>query len=148
MSNAHLHKAKKARNDLFYTRREDVEKELEHYTDQLEGRWVYMPFDTEKSAFWQYFKDNFHRLKLKHITATNYDLGEGAFRYDYDGKEETIAKLEENGDFRSEECTKIMDECDLVCSNGPFSLFRDTIYWLNGGRFIKDKDGNYVRQEK
>lgn len=72
MSNTHLHKAKKAKNDCFYTRREDVEKELKHYEDQLEGKWIYMPFDTAKSAFWQYFKDNFHRLKLKHITATSW----------------------------------------------------------------------------
>lgn len=149
MSNAHLHKAKKAKADEYYTRLIDIEKELSHYQDQLQGKWVYCPFDDYRwSNFVKYFKDNFNTLELKHLTATNYDLGEGAFRYDYDGKEETITKLEENGDFRSEECTKIMDECDLVCSNGPFSLFRDTIYWLNGGRFIKDKDGNYVRQEK
>lgn len=34
MSNTHLHRARVQKNDLFYTRREDVEKELAHYEDQ------------------------------------------------------------------------------------------------------------------
>ena len=105
MSNAHLHAAKKARNDLFFTRRQDVEKELAHYEDQLEGKWVYMPFDTAKSAFWQYFKDNFHKLKLKHITATSWfkdnEDGKG-HRLDYDGVEETDVILQGKGSFDSE----------------------------------------------
>ena len=33
MSNAHLHEAKRKKNDCFYTRRQDVEKELAHYGD-------------------------------------------------------------------------------------------------------------------
>ena len=134
MSNAHLHKARKARNDRFYTRREDVEKELAHYETQLEGKWIYMPFDTEKSAFWQYFKDNFNKLKLKHITATSWyqDNPDGkGHRLDYDGETETDVILQGNGSFDSEECTEIMKACDLVCSNPPFSRFRDVIKWLN-----------------
>lgn len=35
-----------------------------------------------------------------------------------------------NGDFRSDECTKIKDECDIVITNPPFSLFRQFISWL------------------
>jgi hypothetical protein len=31
----------------------------------------------------------------------------------------------ENGDFRSEECIKILQETDIVVTNPPFSLFRD-----------------------
>lgn len=30
----------------------------------------------------------------------------------------------------SEECTKIKDECDIVITNPPFSLFREFINWL------------------
>ena len=40
--------------------------------------------------------------------------------------------LEDDGDFRSEECTKIKDEYDCVITNPPFSLFRYFIKWLNG----------------
>ena len=52
-------------------------------------------------------------------------------RYDYDGVNETITMLNGNGDFRSEECTKIKDECDIVITNTPFSLFMEFIKWLS-----------------
>lgn len=134
MSNTHLHEAKRKKNDCFYTRRQDVDKELAHYEEQLEGKWVYMPCDTAKSAFWQYFKDNFNKLKLKHITATSWyqDNPDGkGHRLDYDGVEETDVILEGNGDFQSEECTNIMKSSDIVITNPPFSLFRAFIKWLN-----------------
>jgi len=130
--NEHLHKAKKNKNDEFYTRYADIEKEVSHYRDQLEGKWVYSPCDDYRwSNFPKYFKDNFHHYGLKHYTATCYDIGDGAWRYDYDGETETITPLQGNGDFQSEECTKIMKDCDIVITNPPFSLFRAFIKWLN-----------------
>lgn len=136
-----LHKAKKAKNDEWYTRYEDIEKEVVNYKEQLKGLWIYCPCDDYRwSNFWKYFYDNFDNLQLKRLTATNYDIGEGAFRADYDGENMTVIPLEGNGDFRSEECTKIKDECDLVCTNFPFSIFRDAFYWLCGGEFRKEGD--------
>ena len=130
--NEHLHAAKRAKNDEFYTRIQDVEKELSHYKDQLQGKWVYSPCDDYRwSAFPRYFTDHFKELGLRHYTCTNYDLGDGAWRYDYDGETTTVTKLEGNGDFQSEECTAIMRDCDLVCTNPPFSLWRAFIRWLN-----------------
>ena len=130
--NEHLHKAKKTKYDEFYTRYVDIEKELSHYKDQLQGKWIYSPCDDYRwSNFPKYFKDNFHNLNLKHYTSTCYDIGEGAWRYDYDGETETITQLEGNGDFQSEECTQIMKDCDIVITNPPFSLFRQFIKWLN-----------------
>ena len=32
-----------------------------------------------------------------------------------------------NGDFRSPECVEILRECDIVCTNPPFSLFREFV---------------------
>ena len=32
-----------------------------------------------------------------------------------------------NGDFRSQECIDILNECDIVCTNPPFSLFREFV---------------------
>ena len=32
-----------------------------------------------------------------------------------------------NGDFRSPECIEILKECDIVCTNPPFSLFREFV---------------------
>ena len=38
--------------------------------------------------------------------------------------------LEGNGDFRSEEVTKLRDEADIVVTNPPFSLFREFWVWV------------------
>lgn len=133
-NNGNLHNAKRAKNDEFYTRYEDIEKEVVNYKDQLEGLWVYCPCDDYRwSNFYKYFKNNFSELKLRHLTATNYDIGEGAFRADYDGFTEAVAQLVGDGDFRSPECAKIKDDCDIVITNPPFSLFRDFIAWLKEG---------------
>lgn len=132
MSNAHLHEAKRKKNDEFWTRYVDIEKELTHYKGQLKGKWVYSPCDDFRlSEFKNYFVTNFSDLGIKHYTCTNYDLGDGAYRFDYDGENTTITPLEGNGDFQSEECTKIMKDCDIVITNPPFSLFRTFIKWLN-----------------
>lgn len=129
--NACLHKAKKAKNDEFYTRYEDIEKEMVHYTEHLKGKVIYCPCDDYRwSNFVKYFKDNFERYGLKKLIATNYDIGDGAWKYTYDGVTETADRMEGNGDFRSDESTKIMQECDIVITNPPFSLFREFVKWL------------------
>lgn len=38
--------------------------------------------------------------------------------------------LEGNGDFRSEEVTKLRDEADIIITNPPFSLFGEFYQWL------------------
>lgn len=38
--------------------------------------------------------------------------------------------LEGNGDFKSEEVTKLRDEADIIITNPPFSLFRDFLAWI------------------
>lgn len=38
--------------------------------------------------------------------------------------------LEGDGDFRSDEVTKLRDEADFIITNPPFSLFRDFLAWI------------------
>ena len=38
-------------------------------------------------------------------------------------KNNVVRKLKGNGDFRSEECIEYLKECDICCTNPPFSLF-------------------------
>lgn len=38
--------------------------------------------------------------------------------------------LEGDGDFRSEEVTKLRDEADIIITNEPFSLFREFLAWI------------------
>ena len=40
--------------------------------------------------------------------------------------------LEGDGDFRSEEVTRLRDEVDIIVTNPPFSLFREFLAWITG----------------
>lgn len=48
----------------------------------------------------------------------------------FKNKENSIEKLEGNGDFRSAECLALLDEADIVVTNPPFSLFREYVATL------------------
>lgn len=45
-------------------------------------------------------------------------------------KENTLSLLKGDGDFRSEECVKLLKESDIVVTNPPFSLFREYVSQL------------------
>ncbi|MDD6401909.1 MAG: adenine-specific methyltransferase EcoRI family protein, partial [Lachnospiraceae bacterium] len=53
-------------------------------------------------------------------------------------KKGVVKKLEGNGDFRTEECIKYLKECDICCTNPPFSLFADLFSLIvkNEKRFL------------
>lgn len=130
-NNGRLNKAKREKNDEFYTLLSDIEKELKHYTKHLYGKKIYCNCDDyETSNFVKYFKDNFKPLGLVSLTATCYiPQGQGkCLRMDENGSEAYL--LEGDGDFRSEECIEMLKECDIVITNPPFSLFREYITQL------------------
>ena len=45
-------------------------------------------------------------------------------------KNNTLTRLKGDGDFRSEECIEFLKEADIVCTNPPFSLFREYVAQL------------------
>jgi hypothetical protein len=132
MDNSALNRAQRTRYDEYYTRRIEIEEELCHYWEQLEGKIVYCNCDRPgHSEFYSYFADNFYALKLKKLIATYYEPGtkpayatilteEGMHVYELDG----------NGDFRSDECVQFLQEADVIITNPPFSLFREYICLL------------------
>lgn len=125
-TNTNLHRAKREKNDEFYTRYEDIANEVQHYKEHFKGKSVYCNCDDYRfSNFVKYFKDNFDALQLRYLTATNYDIGDGAYIYIYNGRKETIYPLVGNGDFRSDECVQFLKCCDIVCTNPAFSLWRE-----------------------
>ena len=68
------------------------------------------------------------------ITEVIDENGDGAIdlsdvEYLLKNKKNTIRKLK-NGDFRSEECVQLLKEADIVCTNPPFSLFREYVAQL------------------
>lgn len=143
--NTNLTNAKKAKNDEFYTLLKEVEKEVSQY--DLKGKVIYCNCDDYRySNFVKYFKDNFEKLEIKKLIATNYDMGEGAFVYEYDGVNELVQELNENGDFRSDECIAYLQESDVVVTNPPFSLFREYIKQLMdyGKKFLVIGNKNAV----
>lgn len=143
-----LGKARHVKNDEFYTRLEDIEKELKHYRGQFKDKVVYCNCDDPRvSNFFHYFSYNFERLGLKKLITTCYknqqiDLfsshdSEEAVYLEYKGEKNGgnvptvenigVHPLKGDGDFRSKECINLLKEADIVVTNPPFSLFREYV---------------------
>ena len=130
--NKNLTAAKRVKNDEFYTRLEDIEKELTNYKEYFKDKIIYCNCDdVEYSNFYKYFKDNFNELGIKKIIATNLSLNKTAYKTEFDNNSKEVrTQLRGNGDFRSEECIELLKSADLVITNPPFSLFREYIAQL------------------
>ena len=144
IKNNNLHTAKATKNDEFYTQLEDIENELKYYKDYFKGKVVYCNCDgflnKEKSNFFMYFSLNYEFLGLKGLICTKYNPNGKGKKYEYygdlngnnypDEEEVFTSELEGDGDFRSEECIGLLKKCDIVCTNPPFSLFRQYVAQL------------------
>ena len=149
--NKYLHKAKRRRNDEFYTQLCDIENELRHYTRHFRGKVVYCNCDDPRvSNFFHYFSYNFERLGLKRLITACYknqdrDLfsrhdAERAIWIEYKGNSRGgrmpdvedigVHPFEGDGDFRSAECIELLKQADIVVTNPPFSLFREYVAQL------------------
>jgi len=149
--NTVLTAARAGKHDEFYTQISDIENELRHYRGHFQGKIVYCNCDDPKvSNFFKYFSMKFSDLGLKKLITTCYksqnsnlfsrhDAMHG-IKLEYDGfrigeripNVEDIGEtlLEEDGDFRSEECIEILKFADIVVTNPPFSLFRQYVAQL------------------
>lgn len=149
--NESLNAALKAKNNEFYTRLEDIEKELKHYKELFYGKVVLCNCDDPRvSNFFHYFSYNFEKLGLKRLITTCYksqsrDLfsnndSERAIWLEYfgdrngnfvpDPDEIGINYFNGDGDFRSPECIELLKQADIVVTNPPFSLFREYVAQL------------------
>lgn len=71
--NANLLRANREKNDEFYTRLTDIEKELRHYRKHFKGKTILCNCDDPfESNFFKYFVLNFNKLGLKKLIATCY----------------------------------------------------------------------------
>lgn len=138
--NSNLNKAGIAKEDEFYTKITDIEKELRYYRDYLRGKVVFCNCDDpETSNFWLYFRLNFYELGLKKLISTHFEADKPSYKLeivstDKDAQlglpEYIKTPLTQNGDFRSPECIEILKEADVVITNPPFSLFREYVAQL------------------
>ena len=151
-----MQKAQKVQNDEFYTRYEDVEKEISMYDKDIwKNQVVFCNCDdavdekngkiNEKrtSAFALYFINNFKKLELKKLICTHYagkvDLFNAGskglvFLITYEMGNDGALKIEKQspkgytGSFDDPLSLKILnEEADIVCTNPPFSRAAD--YW-------------------
>lgn len=145
--NISLIKAKVEKNDEFYTRMIDIEKELCYYSEYFADKTVYCNCDVYddclQSNFVLYFKKNYNTLKLKRLIVTGYRSGGTGYYYDSCNK---TACLNGNGDFRSDECIELLKQADIVVTNPPFSLFREYVSLMmqNEKDFIVLGNMNFV----
>lgn len=138
MGNNGLITAKKSKSDEFYTQLADIEKELRYYGGLFYGKVVYCNCDNPVcSNFWRYFDECFDVLGLTGLVSTYYDEANSVYRTEVrrdclTGRKSSVvtASLCGNGDFRSAECVDILEACDIVVTNPPFSLFREYIAQL------------------
>lgn len=124
-----LQKAKKSKNDEFYTQFSDIEKELQYYKSHFENKIVYCNCDDPyTSNFFKYFVSNFEELRLKKVIAACY--AEKGFFAEYIGEKIAVSHFKGDGDFRSPESIALLKQSDIVVTNPPFSLFREYVAQL------------------
>ncbi len=140
--NSNLHSAREAKNDEFYTQRADIENELKNYKEHFKGKVVYCNCDDpDWSHFFRYFADNFEYLGLKKLICTHYEKDSASYKLiiekdknkDKKINRKDVEKIEmmfSDGDFRSTDCIELLKEADIVCTNPPFSLFREYVAQL------------------
>lgn len=131
--------AKEKKNDEFYTRFEDIVKEVNHYRDFFKDKIVYCPcdkaFNKGRSEFVNYFLKVGKEWGIKKVIYSQYNpYGRGYMweivfneNKDYINLDEhniDTYLLDGDGNFLSDECKNIMKECDIIVTNPPFSLFR------------------------
>lgn len=149
--NDFLRKAKKNKNDEFYTQFKDIENELQHYKEHFKDKVVFCNCDDPlNSNFFKYFVKYFKELGLKKVIAACYfsdertlfdykyeDFRKGYY-YEYTGKKNELKNLElgnviyfnGNGDFRNKESVELLKKSDIIVTNPPFSLFREFVAQL------------------
>ena len=150
-----LQKARKVKNDEFYTRYEDVEKELSMYSKSIwKNKTVFCNCDDavddderSTSAFALYFIHHFHEIGLKKLICTHYsgvvylfNQGTKGYVFTKDGYREIKESPEGyTGSFDHPLSLKILkEETNIVCTNPPFSRASD--YWdliiTSGKKFL------------
>ena len=158
--NSNLHMSHRNKADEFYTSFSLIENELRHYKEHFKDKIVFCNCDDPyESNFFKYFVMNFNFLGLKKLITTCYALPQSEkhsykveitevnktgdrsiditdVEYLMKNPRNTITLLDGDGDFRSDECVKLLEEADIVVTNPPFSLFRDFISLL----IAKEKD--------
>lgn len=159
--NSNLHMSRAGKADEFYTQLSTIEDELRHYRKYFKGKVVFCNADDPAvgedgqdhfgdglggytSNFFRYFQLNFTQLGLKKLITTHYVADGPSYKFEIVSNDSgdqirlpdyVKTPLEGNGDFRSPECLALLDECDIVVTNPPFSLMKEYLpLIINSGK--------------
>lgn len=106
-----------------------VGKELDFWVDETSGQISFLPAPNATLL------PTGHRPYKIEITEVTDENGDG--RIDLSdvaalirNRKNTLTLLSGDGDFRSAECVELLQEADVVCTNPPFSLFREYVAQL------------------
>lgn len=157
-SNQNLIHAKTSKNDEYYTRYSDVYVQVHSVKKYLSGKKIYCNCDDPLiSSFWDCLHRSFSELDLRSLTAT---CLHHPFIYHYMGG----ADIEtdkcrflpitdgpwEDGDCFSQPCQELLQGCDILITNPPFSraeeLLLQTVEY--GKDFLLVADLNLLTHKK
>lgn len=154
--NSNLHMSRTGKTDEFYTQLSTIEDELRHYRHYFRDKIIFCNADDPAvgedgqdhfgdgqggytSNFFRYFQLNFYQLGIKKLITTHYVAKGASYKFEIirtgDGNQIGLpdyvnTPLKGNGDFRSPECLALLDECDIVVTNPPFSLMAEFVHIL------------------
>lgn len=126
-ANENLRKAQVAKNDEFYTRYQDIEKEVLQY--DLRGKKILCNCnDGLDSEFTNFFMANFETLGLAEVVCLAYNKNGQALKYTkWRDTAPMVELLDGSGAFESREGREALAACDIVITNPPFSQFREFV---------------------
>ena len=89
-----------------------------------------------------------YKIEITEVTDANGDATVDLSDVEYllRNKKNALTLLNEDGDFRSRECIALLNECDIVVTNPPFSLMKEYIPLLaeSGKQFLVLGNMNHI----
>ena len=139
-----LLRARKIKNDEYYTLRSDIETELVNYQDHFKDKVIYCNCDTPDSEFVKYFMFNFKRLAIKELLCSCWNgeddnrkslfssSNKRSYYYSFDGTSDGLIQHSLNGcgSYDSKDCLELLHRADIVVTNPPFTKLTDFISML------------------
>lgn len=149
--NSNLSNAKTAKNDEFYTRYVDIQKEVNAYIDYnpdvFRGKTILLPCDDpEWSNFTKFFAQNFERYGLKKLISTSYAVESKKFAKNW---QPTLFETENpiyNAD-KSRVCGKIFVLDHDTNHNGKIDINDLQWTYLEGDGDFRSKEVTALRNE-
>lgn len=151
MPNKNLSRAKNAKNDEFYTKYQDIEREIMAYldfdADAFRNKTILLPCDDpEWSNFTKFFAQNFERFGLKKLISTSYAIESKMYKSGYQVTmfEESALQYDKKKTKKNGKIFKLTHD-----KSGDGKIDIDDLEWeyLNGDGDFKSDEVKKLRDE-